>query len=113
MPCYTSALLSVEMEQWPAAQATINRIPVERRTAAMQELAEQISLTMEVNRAPSLVKRGQRQEALALLDRLQPWPTGTPSASRRWPPPTSMRVIGSRAGHDARVMAPTARLRPT
>ncbi|MFJ3369109.1 cellulose synthase subunit BcsC-related outer membrane protein [Pseudomonas sp. NPDC086251] len=75
---YTSALLSVEMEQWNAAQATISRIPVERRTADMQELADQITLTVQIKLAASIAKRGQRQEALALLDRLQPVASRSP-----------------------------------
>jgi cellulose synthase operon protein C len=69
---YTSALLSVEMEQWEDAQATINRIPADRRTADMNELADRITLTTQINLAAAMAKRGQRQEALALLDRLQP-----------------------------------------
>jgi Tfp pilus assembly protein PilF len=75
---YTSALLSVEMEQWNAAQATISRIPAERRTADMQELADQITLTVQIKLAASIAKRGQRQEALALLDRLQPMASRSP-----------------------------------
>jgi cellulose synthase operon protein C len=75
---YTSALLSVEMEQWTAAQATISRIPVDRRTADMQELADQITLTVQIKLAASIAKRGQRQEALALLDRLQPVASRSP-----------------------------------
>jgi tetratricopeptide (TPR) repeat protein len=75
---YASALLSVEMEQWPDAQAAVNRIPLDRRTAAMNDLAEQIALTTQVNQAVSLVKMGQRQDALALLDRLQPMANGNP-----------------------------------
>ncbi|MEB2624552.1 cellulose synthase subunit BcsC-related outer membrane protein [Pseudomonas sp. YuFO8] len=75
---YTSALLSVEMEQWNAAQATISRIPAERRTADMNQLADQITLTVQIKLAASIAKRGQRQEALALLDRLQPVASRTP-----------------------------------
>ncbi|WP_034294843.1 cellulose biosynthesis protein BcsC [Herbaspirillum sp. RV1423] len=73
---YASALLSVEMEQWSDAQATVDRIPADRRTAAMNDLAEQIALTTQVNQAVALVKRGQRQDALVLLDRLQPMANG-------------------------------------
>jgi len=75
---YTSALLSVEMEQWSAAQATINRIPAERRTADMNQLADQITLTVQIKLAASIARRGQRQEALALLDRLQPVASRSP-----------------------------------
>ena len=75
---YTSALLSVEMEQWDAAQAAISRIPAGRRTADMTELADQITLTVQVKLAATMAKRGQRQEALALLDRLQPMASRSP-----------------------------------
>ena len=72
---YTSALLSVEMEQWRAAQTTISRIPAERRNADMNELADQITLTVQIKLAASMAKRGERPQALALLDRLQPMAT--------------------------------------
>jgi len=75
---YTSALLSVEMEQWNAAQATIGRIPAERRTVDMNQLVDQITLTVQIKLAASIAKRGQRQEALALLDRLQPVASRSP-----------------------------------
>lgn len=75
---YTSALLSVEMEQWDAAQASISRIPIGKRTADMNELADQITLTVQIKIAASMAKRGQRQEALALLDRLQPMASRSP-----------------------------------
>jgi Tfp pilus assembly protein PilF len=75
---YTSALLAVEMEQWNAAQATISRIPAERRTAEMNQLADQITLTVQIKLAASIARRGQRQEALALLDRLQPVASRSP-----------------------------------
>ncbi|MBT2338471.1 MULTISPECIES: cellulose synthase subunit BcsC-related outer membrane protein [Pseudomonas] len=75
---YTSALLSVEMEQWSNAQASISRIPANRRSPDMNELAERITLTTQVNLAAAMAKRGQRQEALALLDRLQPMAARSP-----------------------------------
>lgn len=73
---YTSALLSVELEQWKEAQASLDRIPAARRTADMKELADQIALTVQVRQAITLAKSGQRQEALAVLDRLQPTVAG-------------------------------------
>ncbi|KAB0493614.1 cellulose biosynthesis protein BcsC [Pseudomonas vancouverensis] len=75
---YTSTLLSVEMEQWNAAQATMSRIPAERRTADMNQLADQITLTVQIKLAATIAKRGQRQDALALLDRLQPAASRSP-----------------------------------
>ncbi|MBG7619579.1 BCSC C-terminal domain-containing protein [Herbaspirillum sp. AP02] len=75
---YASALLSVEMEQWQDALDTLRRIPDQRRTAAMNELASQVTLTIQVNHAAELVRTGQRQEALVLLDRVQPQAAGNP-----------------------------------
>lgn len=74
---YASALLSVEMEQWQDALDTLRRIPEARRTAAMTELTRQVTLTIQVGHAVELTKTGQRQEALALLDRVQPEAAGS------------------------------------
>lgn len=68
---YTSALVSVEMEQWQEAQTTLSRIPAERRTADMNDLADQVALSIQVNLASAAVKRGQKWEALILLARAQ------------------------------------------
>ncbi|WP_343725099.1 cellulose synthase subunit BcsC-related outer membrane protein [Herbaspirillum huttiense] len=73
---YASALLSAEMEQWQDALDTLRRIPEARRTAPMTDLYRQVTLTIQVGHASELVKTGQRQEALALLDRVQPEAAG-------------------------------------
>lgn len=75
---YTSALLSVEMEQWDAAQTALNRIAVGKRTADMSDLADQVTLAVQIKTAATMARQGQRQEALALLDRLQPMATRSP-----------------------------------
>lgn len=75
---YSSALLSVEMQKWNDAQAAINRIPVGRRTPEMSDLADEIAMTIQIQLAASMARRGQRQEALVLLDRLQPVASRTP-----------------------------------
>jgi tetratricopeptide (TPR) repeat protein len=75
---YTSALLSVEMGQWQDAQATFARIPVDRRTPDMNALADEVTMTVQINLATRMAQRGQRQEALVLLDRLQPVANGSP-----------------------------------
>ncbi|PBP67073.1 cellulose synthase [Pseudomonas syringae] len=75
---YTSALLSVEMGQWQDAQATFARIPVDQRTPDMKALADEVNMTVQINLAIGIARRGQRQEALALLDRLQPVASGSP-----------------------------------
>lgn len=75
---YTSALLAVEMERWTDAQAAFARIPVDRRTSDMNALADEVTMTVQINLATRVAQRGQRQEALALLDRLQPVASGSP-----------------------------------
>ncbi|KTB56706.1 cellulose synthase [Pseudomonas viridiflava ICMP 13104] len=75
---YTSALLSVEMGRWQDAQATFARIPVDQRTPDMRALADDITMTVQINLAIGIARRGQRQEALALLDRLQPVASNSP-----------------------------------
>lgn len=75
---YTSALLSVEMGQWQDAQTTFARIPVDQRTPDMKALADEVTMTVQINLASKMALRGQRQEALVLLDRLQPVASGSP-----------------------------------
>lgn len=75
---YTRALLAVEMGRWQDAQATFARIPVDRRTADMNALADEVTMTVQINLATRMALRGQRQEALVLLDRLQPVASGSP-----------------------------------
>lgn len=66
---YTSTLLSVELGEWKAADATLSRIPVGQRTADMNELASDIALHKQTDIAVETARRGQRPEALALLGR--------------------------------------------
>lgn len=75
---YTSALLSVETGDWKEAQAILDRIPPDRRTASMHELADQATLTVQVNEAVGFAKRGQRQQALGMLEQLEPMASGNP-----------------------------------
>jgi len=74
---YTRALLAAELEEWAQAQQTIERIPAARRSADMNALANQIMLTRQVQQAITLASSGKRQQALALLDRLQPLAAGS------------------------------------
>jgi len=74
---YTRALLSVELEEWDKAQKVIERIPAAQRSAEMNALASQIMLTTQVRHALTLARSGQRQQALARLDRLQSMAAGS------------------------------------
>lgn len=75
---YVSALLSVQMDEWKAAQATLGRLRPDQRTPDMEALAADVSLNLQLSQAIGLGKRGQRQEALTLLDRIQPMANNSP-----------------------------------
>ncbi|UVK97015.1 cellulose biosynthesis protein BcsC [Pseudomonas sp. B21-048] len=75
---YVSALLSVQMGEWKAAQTTLGRLRPDQRTPDMDALAADVSLNLQLSQAIELGKRGQRQEALTLLDRIQPMTTNSP-----------------------------------
>ena len=75
---YVSALLSVQMGEWKAAQTTLGRLRPDQRTPDMDALAADVSLNLQLRQAIELGKRGQRQEALTLLDRIQPMANNSP-----------------------------------
>lgn len=75
---YVSALLSVQMGEWKAAQTTLGRLRPDQRTPDMDALAADVSLNLQLSQAIELGKRGQRQEALTLLDRIQPMANNSP-----------------------------------
>lgn len=75
---YVSALLSVQMGEWNAAQTTLGRLRPDQRTPDMDALAADVSLNLQLRQAIELGKRGQRQEALTLLDRIQPTANNSP-----------------------------------
>ncbi|EJM65343.1 Tfp pilus assembly protein PilF [Pseudomonas sp. GM50] len=75
---YISALLSVQMGEWKAAQTTLGRLRPDQRTPDMDALAADVSLNLQLRQAIELGKRGQRQEALTLLDRIQPTANNSP-----------------------------------
>ena len=69
---YTSALLSAQMQEWEKAQTALSRIPVAERTPDMKELAADVELNVQIRKALEVSRRGQKQEALALLERSEP-----------------------------------------
>ncbi|MCE6978892.1 tetratricopeptide repeat protein [Pseudomonas frederiksbergensis] len=75
---YVSALLSVQLGEWKAAQTTLGRLRPDQRTPDMEALAADVSLNLQLSQAIELGKRGQRQEALTLLDRIQPMANNSP-----------------------------------
>ncbi|NVZ25917.1 BCSC C-terminal domain-containing protein [Pseudomonas gingeri] len=75
---YTSTLLSAELGEWSKAQRTLARIPAARRSADMNEMELDIRLHIQTELAVDVARRGQRQEAWALLSRCEPLAQGKP-----------------------------------
>ncbi|MGX1086388.1 cellulose synthase subunit BcsC-related outer membrane protein [Pseudomonas sp. AP3_22 TE3818] len=75
---YVSALLSVQMGEWKAAQTTLGRLRPDQRTPDMEALAADVSFNLQLSQVIELGKRGQRQEALTLLERIQPMTNNSP-----------------------------------
>lgn len=102
---YVSALLSVQMGEWKAAQATLGRLRPDQRTPDMEALAADVSLNLQLSQAIGLGKRGQRREALTLLDRTSRWPTTVQIARRAWLGLCRDRRADPSAGPHARPVA--------
>lgn len=75
---YTSTLLSAELGEWSKAQATLARIPAARRNADMNEMDIDVRLHVQTEMAVDIARRGQRQDAWALLARSEPLTRGKP-----------------------------------
>ncbi|MGA8135116.1 MAG: cellulose synthase subunit BcsC-related outer membrane protein [Pseudomonas gingeri] len=75
---YTRTLLSAQLGEWQDAQASLARIPQARRSREMDELGKEIALHVQTEAAVDNLRRGQRQEAQALLARSQALTAGKP-----------------------------------
>ncbi|WP_248747212.1 cellulose biosynthesis protein BcsC [Pseudomonas sp. MWU12-2037] len=75
---YTRTLLSAQLGEWQDAQASLARIPPARRSREMDELGKEIALHVQTEAAVDNLRRGQRQEAQALLARSQALTAGKP-----------------------------------
>ncbi|WP_248806685.1 cellulose biosynthesis protein BcsC [Pseudomonas sp. MWU13-2100] len=75
---YTRTLLSAQLGEWQDAQASLARIPPARRSREMDELGKEIALHVQTEAAVDNLRRGQRQEARALLARSQALTAGKP-----------------------------------
>ena len=69
---YTSTLLSAELGEWTKAQRTLSRIPAAKRSSDMNDMELDIRLHIQTELAVDVARRGQRQEAWALLSRCEP-----------------------------------------
>lgn len=65
---YASTLLSAELGEWRKARRSLEQVPAGRRSDDMNELDLDIRLHIQTEQAVDMARRGQRQEAWALLD---------------------------------------------
>jgi len=75
---YTRTLLAAQLGEWQDAQASLARIPPAKRSREMDELGKEIALHVQTEAAVANLRRGQRQEAQALLARSQALTEGKP-----------------------------------
>lgn len=75
---YVSALLSVQLGEWEAAQATLGRLRPNQRTPDIEALAVDVAFNLQLRKAIELGKRGQRLEAMTLLERIAPMANNSP-----------------------------------
>jgi predicted Zn-dependent protease len=67
-----SALMSAEVQDWPATLATLDRIAPQNRTREVLDLQKRAWLQNEAAQAVRMARAGNRSEALAVLQRLEP-----------------------------------------
>jgi len=67
-----SALMSSEMQDWPAALTALERISPQNRTRDVQDLQKRVWLQNEAAQAVQAARVGNKPEALAILARLEP-----------------------------------------
>lgn len=75
---YTSALLSVELNDLPKAQASLARIPRNARNADINRLVRDVDFNLQLQQIKALTDSGQRQEARVFLNRIEPLADGQP-----------------------------------
>lgn len=73
---YTSALLSVQLDELPKAQASLARIPQNARNADINRLVRDVDFSLKLKEIKALTDSGQRQEARVFLNRLEPLADG-------------------------------------
>jgi tetratricopeptide (TPR) repeat protein len=69
---YASTLLSAELGEWTKAQRALAKIPPAQRSPDMNEMDLDIRLHVQTEQAVEMARRGQRQEAWALLENASP-----------------------------------------
>ena len=69
---YSSALLSADMNDWPAAYAALQRIRPDERSAEINTLTRRAGILVKADEASKLARNGNFTEARTLLARLEP-----------------------------------------
>lgn len=76
---YTSALLSIQLNEWEKAQATLARIPRDARNADVNRLVAEVDFNLQLQRINAFSRSGQKADARALLRRIEPQAQGKPT----------------------------------
>ena len=76
---YTSALLSIQLDEWKQAQDTLARIPRESRNADINRLVAEVDFNLQLQRINELSRNGRKAEARAFLGRIEPMAEGKPA----------------------------------
>ncbi len=76
---YTSALLSIQLDEWSRAQATLAQIPREARNADINRLVAEVDFNLQLQKINELSRHGRKAEARAFLGRIEPLAEGKPA----------------------------------
>lgn len=76
---YTSALLSIQLDEWSRAQTTLAQIPREARNADINRLVAEVDFNLQLQRIDELSRNGRKAEARAFLGRIEPLAQGKPA----------------------------------
>src|SRR3989338_3705449 len=76
---YTSALLSIQLNEWQQAQTTLARIPRDARNADINRLVEEVEFNLQLQRINELSRSGRKAEARAFLQRIEPQADAKPA----------------------------------
>ncbi|MGL4318327.1 MAG: cellulose synthase subunit BcsC-related outer membrane protein [Pseudomonas sp.] len=76
---YTSALLSIQLQEWSRAQTTLAQIPRQARNADINRLVAEVDFNLQLQRINELSSSGRKAEARAFLGRIEPLAEGKPA----------------------------------
>ncbi|MBC9249906.1 hypothetical protein A9179_06415 [Pseudomonas alcaligenes] len=76
---YTSALLSIQLQEWKRAQTTLAQIPREARNADINRLVAEVDFNLQLQQINELSSNGRKAEARAFLGRIEALAEGKPA----------------------------------